>query len=698
MTLPNRSADIAVTQQDLLAQLSSPDESTRLQAVQSLSSEESTSIPALIGALGDENWRVRRAAVNGLTRHLTPENIATVLHALQQNHSDLSILNSALQILALADTEIVVALSETLHDPDPDLRTYAALALGEQHHPQTIPALMTALEDEDANVRYHVIEALGKLRVTEATPALLKLAKAGDFFLAFPALDALAHIADPSITPHIVPLLEDEMLGQPAAELLGQLGGAEVVRPLASLLSRADAPVAAVAGALAEIYDRYETQSGTGDHIADLTRAAIDTAGAQNLLNALDQASSSDLRALAMVAGWLEGPAIEQALARLLGKPDARREVVDALVRHGRQVSQLLVKQLSADDLETRQAAAIALGRIGDRGAVPALVETLGQEEHLSIVAIEALAKINDPQAFDALLSMLGHPSAAVRQTAVSALNTLGHPEMPERILALLSDPNPRVRESAVKIAGYFGYEIVTESLLAACDDPDERVRVAAVEHLPYLDDQRMFPRLTKALRAGTPKVRAAAARALGHAERTQALSPLLMALEDADAWVRYYAAQAIGRHSYQEAIDTLAQLIRQDSVPFVRIAAIGALGASGDENAIVVLAPLVKAEEYDIARATLHALGQIRHSNALPPLLAALSHNDPRRRIDAINALSEHGGAEIITRLQQIVADDPGPEVVQVAIDALARLNAPAAGSSLATQARLGMKSKGAG
>ncbi len=84
-------------------------------------------------------------------------------------------------------------------------------------------------------------------------------------------------------------------------------------------------------------------------------------------------AAGEEARYLVKVVGWLEGPAVDRALARLLGQRHLRAEVVEALVRHGAQVTELLTRQLKAEDIETRRAAVIALGRIGDRRAVPAL-------------------------------------------------------------------------------------------------------------------------------------------------------------------------------------------------------------------------------------------------------------------------------------------------------------------------------------
>jgi HEAT repeat protein len=598
----------------LSEQLAHPREDARVGAALALAEDESLepSRP-LLAALGDESWRVRRAAVEGLARRAAPDAIMALLASVRENHHNLAVLNSALQVLSMSDVDTLSPLVEFLNGEDADLRMQAALALGEQRDARAVPALIGALEDEDMNVRYHAVEALGKLRAAEAAAALADVAETRDFFLAFPALDALKLIGDARAVPRVVPLLEDELLREAAAELLGELGDEETVAPLAGLLNTPDAPTRAAARALASLHDRYEKLYGEGSYIADLSRARINPAGAQNLLEALGETEGGDLRQLALVVGWLEGAAVERALTRLLGKSDVRGEVLEALVRHGPGVAELLIEQLGSEDLEVRKAAAVALGRIGDARAVSALVEVLAEDAEMVIAAADALAKIGDPRAFESLLARVGDTNAAVRQSVVGALNSLGSPEMPARVLPLLSDADPNVRESAVKIAGYFGYAECADLLLERCLDEDERVRRAAVEHLPYLEDERATPALVRALRHDTPKVRAAAAGALAQAEGGEVPTYLMEALADEDSWVRYFAARSLGRREVTESAEALAALARGDKSNHVRIAAVEALGHIGGEAARAAVSPLVNSAEPDLARAAAGALGMMQ-------------------------------------------------------------------------------------
>jgi len=571
--------------------------------------ERELSMP-MLEALSDEDWRVRREAVREVSERAAPEAIAALLRSVVENHHNPSLLNSALQVLAATDVDTRETLVELLHGPDPDLRMQAALALGEQQDLSAAGALIKALQDEDTNVRYHAIEALGKLKATDAVDALVEIVESRDFFLAFAALDALAKIGDAHITPRVVPLLEDDLLREPAINLLGQLGDESAIAPLTSLLNTPTAPTNSIAEALAALSDRYEQQYREGAYVADLTSREISPTGIQNLLDALETPGKENLRSIALVLGWLKRSGVDRALTRLMGRIDLRNEIIEALVRHGPATLDLLMAQLSAEDLEVRRSAVVALGRIGDSTATTALVKTLG-DESLTIDAANALAEIGDPKAVDGLLNLIGNDDASIRQAAVSALNSVIEPSMSERIIPLLHDPDPNVRESAVKIAGYFGYPDAAGALLELSRDANERVRCAAIEHLPYVEDERAFEILVEAIKAESPDVRAAAARALGTMDAPEVVQPLIEGLSDDDVWVRYFSARALGRRRSEESVAALEKVIEKEKFNHVRIAALDSLGQIGGQRIAGIVAGLVRDDDPDVAHAAQVAFGK---------------------------------------------------------------------------------------
>jgi HEAT repeat protein len=628
-------------------------------------------LASLTRALGDEEWRARQAAVRGLAPHGAAI-VDTLVRTLREQHRNFSVLSSVLDLLAMTDIDVVEQLIDCMTGDDIDLRTQAALILGERRDRRAVPALVRALDDSDVNVQFHAIEALGYLHAGEAAERLIGIAERRDFFLAFPAIQALARLGDVSVAPRLVPLLDDELLRGTVAEALGELGDQLVAIPLAQLLDRPDAPTEVVADALADLYERYEGRYGAGEHIAGIVRCAISPAGTQNLLDAIHRADAGRLRGIARVMGWLSGPAVQRALTRLLGQPAVRAQVVEALVRYGVGVVPLLIDQLGAEDLDTRQAAAVALGRIGDRRATDALLATLSDPE-LALPAAGALARLGDSDAFEALLGLLDHGDTAVRQAIIAALNSIGHPDMPARIVVLLDDVNPVVRESAVKIAGYFGYRECLDRVLERCADPSEAVRRAAIDHLPFFEHPGTIPVLVHALEFDTPPVRAAAAAALARVEESQALTPLLRALDDRDPWVRYFALRSIGAFENPVVLPAVFALLERDPAGQVRLAAIDALGRLDAPDAVATLQALSVSPEADIARAAIRALALTHDAAAKPALESLIRAAETWRRLEAVVAIGARGGAEAASTLQWVAAADTDRDVVSAAIGALA-------------------------
>jgi HEAT repeat protein len=675
-------------ERDLAANLKSEDAAVRLMAIQTIDAGDAGELGPLTGALGDRDWRVRRAAAESLARGGDADIVGSVLAMLRAEHRDFSVLSSALHVLSMSNVDTIGPLIGLLRHDDADLRTQAALLLGRQRDSRVPPALIAALDDPDPNVRFHVVEALGYMRAGEAVNALLDVAESGDFFLAYPALDALSRIGDRGAGPRIVPLLADGVLQNPAAEALAELGDEEAVLPLVHLLDRRDAPVGVVARALAKIHQRHEAEFGDALHIAADVSRTVTPAATRRLIDATDEVLPDELPFLARVLGWLEGPAVQKAMALLLGRQSARAEVVKALVRFGADVVELLVQQLDAEDFETRHAAVVALGRIGDRRATPALVQAMQRDEGLILPVATALAHIGDIRGYEPLMALLGHTEAAARHAVVAALNSIGHPDMAERMATLLRDPDPLVRDSAVRIAGYFGYPACVDGVLACCIDQEESIRRVALEHLPYLEYEPAVGMLADALVNDTPRARAGAAQALARIEGEQVDALLIRALADGDPWVRFFAARGLGHRRLGEATPALAGMTTKDPAYHVRLAAVDALGRIGTPQAIASLTALVEGVDRELAHAALRACGFSAHPDALPLLESALRREDPEERTAAAEALAARDGARAVEALRWTAAADPVASVWEAAIDGLAALAARATASTGAIDA----------
>ena len=572
-------------ERELAERLGDADESVRLQAAKAFSSESevisSDTAEPVINALGDKSWRVRRRLVDGLARRSAPDAVTALLAAVREDHLDFGMLNSALQVLQATSVDTTDTLVEFLKNDDPDLRIQAALALGQQNKLSAVPHLIDALGDENANVRYHAVEALGKMKAAAAVEAILAIAESRDFFLSFAALDALKAIGDRSAAVRVASLLDDELLCEAAAGTLGAVGDAEAVAPIIKLMNDGLIPAPAAAGAVCELYDRYEEESSSGELIAARVRESIGESGTSALAATLGDTGGRNIESIRM-AGWVEDPRLAEKLASLIDHEAVRDAAVEALARHGGAAVYYFAYKLDIQDAEVRKSAAGALGAFDSDDAVDALIAAIHNDPGLAPAAVQALSGSTKAAAADTLIDLLASEDALVRRSAVSTLKTMLRPEILSRLCGLLTDVDPNVREAVVRIVAEQATPECREAVLSACDDPDEVVRVAAVEQLSGLSGRDAFEKLVSALTDGAPRVRAAAAKALGKSGGDEAKQALRAALADPDAWTRYFAIRSLAELGDAVSLSTFVQMAERDDAEQVRAAAAEAVGKIG--------------------------------------------------------------------------------------------------------------------
>jgi HEAT repeat protein len=170
------------------------------------------------------------------------------------------------------------------------------------------------------------------------------------------------------------------------------------------------------------------------------------------------------------------------AAKRLAAFDDPR--AVDALVE--------LVRQ--DDDVDIVCNASDALADIADPRAVPALLDALadrGLESTARGCAAASLTAFDDASIYDGLLAAADEADASLRFQALSALGRLGDRRAVPLMIERLSTGFRSDRAAAATGLGRLGDSRAVEPLKRALDDPDSRVRAQAAEALRALEGPR---------------------------------------------------------------------------------------------------------------------------------------------------------------------------------------------------------------
>lgn len=604
---------------------------------------------ALAAALKDTNAKVAAKACQSLSFVGNREAAPILLAAFQGGRAEVAIeAGWALWLLGPKAESVVPALLSAAQGP-PD-KSGPARSLLASFGPRIAPILVKTLGDGETARREAAADVLGRIGppARTAVPALLATLKDRSSAVALLAAMSVAEI-DPTRSAPAVPLLADALDVPGATAALAKIGPdarAAVPALIAALkptkgnapqeLIRLNARLALARIGTPAVSALIEALKEKREGVAPLAGEALGwiLPPPKQAVAALRAALRNDRSHAAVYArslgqlGSLAQSAISDVLD-LLAETASRPEAAVALVNMDPKLADKavppLIRDLQADDEKQRQAAVMAVARLGpaSQPAAAALI-TLLRDRLLSKMEIEALGEIWT-RAIPDLASLLKDSQVEIRQRAVLALGQIG----PAAHAAL-------------------------QPLIAALSDRDDTVRVGAAQIMQTLGPQarEAIPALIANLQAQQPEVRATAAAALGHIEASakEARGPLVECLLDPDERVRYAAALSLGRIDphYTEAVPALRGALN-DSSPMVQLAAVDSLvriepAAAKDAEPILVFLsrkPYSLVVRFRAVEGITNILGPEKANHAVPWLKIELSDGVPENRLYAARALA---------------------------------------------------------
>ncbi len=329
--------------------------------------------------------------------------------------------------------------------------------LGNRRGRDAVPALLPALKhDIEVSLRFQAATALGRIADTNAIPDLLAALDEPDLFARFAAFTALNRIgrAHDSAWPAIVAGLEslNARIREATAFALRETYSEALVtalQPLAAEASRTTDTREAALKALASLHHKPPPWRGEwwAYHPAKAPppERNVAWAGTAPILETLRAALAESGPPLRLAAVEGLGAARDTNAAPRLRElfvresvPALRLAILPALTRLKDTDSAPLFASAAQDraaDSSLRNAAASALGELGDTNAVTALAALLGapasgparssKPAGLRLAAIESLGRIGGDASLAALRAVLNAPSFDDRRSAIRALGSL---------------------------------------------------------------------------------------------------------------------------------------------------------------------------------------------------------------------------------------------------------------------------------
>ncbi|MFB3739174.1 MAG: HEAT repeat domain-containing protein, partial [Candidatus Velamenicoccus archaeovorus] len=436
-----------------------------------------------------------------------------------------------------------------------------------------------------------------------------------------------------------------------AVDLLWEVCGRDLIAHVPALLADASVPV------------RVAALDGLG--------ATAEPEGAAIAEAALSGDPSPPVRAAAVrtLGRCLPGPRPEM-LARALADPDpdVRAAALQSLpMSSDAETTELLSRSLSDPDERVRRAAthrfATSVGH--DPDTAWAVLRSCSPRERGELVAaLQESGSGLTEMAFE----RLGSIDEQERVLAVDVLGWGGSPGCVEAAIHALADPSAPVRRSAVASLGRLREPSAAGALAKALVDPDPDVRIGAIAALGTIDDESVLGALVTALKDPEPRVREAASQVL-----TEWSSPAVarrLAGVLAVPGLRDPAADLLTRIG-PASVELLIDVLRQGNPELSPI-------VGGLLQRVIGLDELLgrlNAPDPERRLRAVEAVGAVGGPPAVDALVRTLFDPDERIRVRSAQLLGALGDARAAQPIRQAALEDPVPEVVQAATEALSRL-----------------------
>ncbi len=696
--------------------------------------DESSAVPSLIHALKDRDESIRMQAAETLGKSIsgkevyieeTEEIVTALIHALDDPMWRVK-RNAIISLGKMGSLSAVPALIKCLKDENWIIRGKAVHSLGEIGSIEAADAIISVCNDEDESVQEEAIVALGKIRAAMAIPLLINLLThpTGNKDIVYDGDDdkymklaiwSLIEIGTPSTIPLLRTLRDkNPQVRQYAAYGLGEIGDARTIPSLIeALIEEDELPRRDISSALVkigtsavpallpclntndidlkgcvvwilgEIGDNRATQSlirilnfGKG---ADWT----DTVFLKKTVWALGKIG--DIESLPILISWLKNDyRIEEAVIIAIGRISDEKTVrLFASALRGEETSlpwegidnagiEMLIVAAQDQNVEIRRCAAAALGKTHNKKAVESLITMLDDDDwrtqRNAVIGLGEIGEIGEIAAKKAVphLTTLLIPADGiapaiwtVRGNAAIALGRIGDLEAIPLLVQSLKDEDSFIRASAAEALGRLKQDTdevdeIVVPLIGLLNDTDSSVQEAAVSALIRIGSS-CIPCLLKSLNSLQLPNKEHAFTILGKLHAAEAVDMLIDNLSK-DKKIAGKAAWAIGEIGDKKAIEPLIERLKDSNQVLPEV--IEAVGKLKAEESVPYLIGFMQQEDLEIASVTTSALVNIG-TTCVPSLMEVLSQKNDTARAHATLAIGQLKDSRAVPSLIEMLKDE---------------------------------------
>lgn len=343
-----------------------------------------------------------------------------------------------------------------------------------------------------------------------------------------------------------------------------------------------------------------------------------------------------------------------------LSDPMLRAQAIEAVVGFGDEGLAELLEIIETRNPLTLPEAVIALGRIGNKRAVPSLLMMLDHADAgLRARIAEALGRLGDRSALGKIISLLSDSDEAVQLCAVRAVQRIPDRRAARPLLAILSQTeNSDLRCQAVIALAATGSEKVIPALTALLPDADVELKRAIAEALSRIGTAGAAETLATLLHADDLVVVTKALIGLRRRPVVSSTPAVLQLCEHPNASIRRHAVETLAESGQDVVFDVLLQKLQSDLSAEVRAAAARGCGKTNDKRFVRTLETALR-DEPAVRIAALVSLTSLGDESSIPAMLVSLSDEVPEVRYHAVTGLGKLNADKAAQAIRSMLEDE---------------------------------------
>jgi HEAT repeat protein len=629
------------------------------------------SLELLFEAIGDENWRVRKTAVDSLLLFCDFDGFYKKIFTALESDDNAGKRNAAVELIIKLGDKSVEHITDFLFKANYEVKKFLIDTLGDLKNINSANVVAQFLNDSDENVRASAAETLGKIKDKSSVKSLVEILKKDDMQLRFCALEALENIGEPVVISYVIPLLDKKILRKAAFEVLGKSKNIDAVSCLIDGIN--DSSKASREAAIKAIISIYNTIDNKEDKNAII--ALLNKVSSPELIDKLTiSLNSTRVDVQTSVITLLEFLKAANTIPKLLDvlrSEELREYVFNSIISMGKGSYDIIKEEFMSRSDSDRRFLAKIMGVLKDDRYEKILIESLKDNYgHLRRAAATSLALLGKADYIKRIFPVLNDQYKDVQGAALDALTKLNglYPEQVRaEIESNLKTEQDQLKINIISLIGRIGKKEDIKYLDMALRDGNPDVRTAAVYAIGAINVLEESKHLVLTLTDESDKVRIATAKTLGLLYSEESFKALLMALEDSNIWVKINSMRSLARLNATDAIEKIKGFLKHDN-PLLVINAIESLKELKAPRLKDYLLELLNHEDTETLKTVIAILKESLDDKTIDKILSLLNSDAIDIRILVYKSLEDIKDERIVREVTPFIEKETDESIQRMA------------------------------